>query len=368
VEVPVPFQDKKKATMPINTHGYAAKDKSGVLSPWKFDQRDLGPKDVHVKVVACGICHSDVHQARSEWGDGSIYPMVPGHEMVGIVQAVGKDVTRFKKGDKAAVGVFVDSCRTCVQCKKGTEQFCSKRVPSYNGRLLKDNSPTYGGYARDVVCEDAFVLRFPDNLDMYAGAPLLCAGITVYSPMKKYQMDTKGKKIGVIGLGGLGHMAVKFGVAFGNEVTVISRSESKRKEAINELGAKLFINSSDAAQVKAAAGTLDFIVDTVSADKDINLYMSLLGVEGVFVTVGLPPAGVNLSISPGTLINFRKSIVGSVVGSVKETQEMLDYCAKNKITSTIEKVTLDYANTAWDRMNKSDVHYRFVLDIEKSCA
>jgi D-arabinose 1-dehydrogenase-like Zn-dependent alcohol dehydrogenase len=307
-----------------------------------------------------------VHQGRCEWGGQGIFPMVPGHEIVGFVEAVGKDVSKFKKGDRAAVGVFVDSCRTCAQCTKGADQYCSKRVPSYNGRNLKDQSPTYGGYAKDVVCDEAFVLRFPDNLDMYAGAPLLCAGITVYSPMKKYGMDAKGKKIGVVGLGGLGHMAVKFGVAFGNEVTVISRSESKRKEAIEGLGATHFVNSTDSTQVKALLGSLDFIVDTASGDKDMNLYLSLLGVDGVFVTVGLPSADVSLQISAFSLISFRKAVVGSSVGSIKDIQEMLDYCALKNITSQIEKIPLEYANKAWDRVTKSDVHYRFVLDIENS--
>jgi len=351
--------------MPIKTVGYAAQDASGDMKPWAFEHRDLGPNDVHVKIVACGICHSDVHQARGEWG-GEIFPMVPGHEIVGYVESVGSAVTKVKVGDKAGVGVFVDSCRTCTSCSNDEENYCTKRVPSYNGRLLKDNSVTYGGYARDIVCEDKFVFRFPDSLDIYKGAPLLCAGITVYSPMKKFGMDAPGKKIGVVGLGGLGHMAVKFGVAFGNEVTVISRSESKRKEAMEDLGAHKFINSSDPGQLAAAKFTLDFIVDTVSAEKDMDLYMSLLGVDGTLVTVGLPPKGFQLKIAPGSLINFRKSIVGSVVGSVKETQEMLEYCAEKGISSVIEKVPMDYINKAWERMMKSDVHYRFVIDVANS--
>ncbi|CEM36796.1 unnamed protein product [Vitrella brassicaformis CCMP3155] len=346
--------------MPILTSGYAARDESGHMSPFVFEHRDVGPHDVHIKVTYCGMCHSDLHQIKNEWHNSS-YPMVPGHEVVGIVSAVGSEVTKVKVGDSAGVGCMVDSCLKCDRCLESEEQYCipGMMIGTYNAKNF-DGTPTYGGYSLDIVVKDHFVLRMPSNLPLDAAAPLLCAGITTWSPMRFYGMDKPGTKVGVVGLGGLGHMAVKFGVAFGCEVTVISSSASKEKEAIEVLGAHKFLCSKDPEAMKAASESLDFIVDTASVKKDMAPYFGLLKIDGTLVVVGIAPEP--LEIHAFSLIPRRKKIAGSLIGGIKETQEMLDFCGDKNIACTIEKIPMDYVNTAFERMTKSDVKYRFVID------
>jgi D-arabinose 1-dehydrogenase-like Zn-dependent alcohol dehydrogenase len=342
-------------------YGYAAKDSSGVLSKIEFDRREVGDSDVHIKILFCGMCHSDIHQVRGEWNN-STFPMVPGHEIVGVVEKVGKHVTKFVVGDRGAVGCLVNSCGSCAQCTvHKSEQYCPKPIWTYNSTDV-DGTSTMGGYSTHVVVNEKFALKFPDNLPMDAGAPLLCAGITTYSPMKYYGLDKPGLRLGVVGLGGLGHMAVKFGKAFGMHVTVISTSEGKRKDAVDHLGADAFLVSKDDAQMAAAAKTLDGIVDTVAIDHDFNLYANLLDTNGKYVVVGLQPEPIKLGAF--SLIGKRISFGGSLIGGIQETQEMLDFCSAKNIVSDIEKVPMEYANEAFERMIKSDVKYRFVLDLE----
>ncbi|XP_075482300.1 putative cinnamyl alcohol dehydrogenase 9 [Primulina tabacum] len=343
--------------------GWAATDPSGVLSPFHFSRRENGAEDVTIKVLYCGVCHSDLHNAKNEWGFTN-YPLVPGHEMVGLVTKTGENVQKFKVGDRVGVGVIVGSCRTCSICEQDLENYCPKLVFTYNA-LDKDGTKTYGGYSDIIVVDQHFVLRFPDNIPSDSGAPLLCAGITVYSPMKYYGMtDQPGKHLGVAGLGGLGHVAVKFGKAFGLKVTVISRSSDKEDEAINKLGADAFIVSSDPAQLKAALGTIDFIIDTIAAVHSLAPLLGLLKMNGKLITVGLPNKPLELPIFP--LVLGRKLVGGSDIGGIKETQEMLDFCGKHGITSDIELIRMDEINTAMERLAKSDVRYRFVIDVRNS--
>ncbi|XP_073059129.1 probable cinnamyl alcohol dehydrogenase 9 [Primulina eburnea] len=343
--------------------GWAATDPSGVLSPFHFSRRENGAEDVTIKVLYCGVCHSDLHNAKNEWGFTN-YPLVPGHEMVGLVTKTGEMVQKFKVGDRVGVGVIVGSCRTCSICEQDLENYCPKLVFTYNA-LDKDGTKTYGGYSDIIVVDQHFVLRFPDNIPSDSGAPLLCAGITVYSPMKYYGMtDQPGKHLGVAGLGGLGHVAVKFGKAFGLKVTVISRSSDKADEAINKLGADAFIVSSDPAQLKAALGTIDFIIDTIAAVHSLAPLLGLLKMNGKLITVGLPNKPLELPIFP--LVLGRKLVGGSDIGGIKETQEMLDFCGKHGITSDIELIRMDEINTAMERLAKSDVRYRFVIDVGNS--
>ncbi|QZK90249.1 NAD(P)-dependent alcohol dehydrogenase [Flavobacterium sp. CHNK8] len=343
----------------ILTKGYAAQDAKSDLAPWNFERRALGAHDVQFDIQFCGVCHSDLHQIKDDWG-GSIYPMVPGHEIVGKVVGVGEKVTRFKVGDLAGTGCLVDSCRTCENCKEGLEQFCiNGRTDTYNALGQDGVTPTYGGYSNTIVVHEDFVLHISDKLDLAAVAPLLCAGITTYSPLKHWKVG-KGHKLAVLGLGGLGHMAVKFGVAFGAEVTVLSTSPDKEQDA-KKLGAHHFIVTKDEKQLAKAAGTFDFILDTVSAPHDLNLYLSLLRVNGVHICVGVPPTPYE--IHAFSLIGGRRSLAGSLIGGLPETQEMLDYCAANGIVSDIELIDMKDIHEAYDRMTKGDVRYRFVIDM-----
>nr|UQB59829.1 CAD-2 [Fagopyrum tataricum] len=342
--------------------GWAAMDKSGVLSPFHFSRRDNNPDDVTVKIQFCGICHSDLHTLKNEWGFTK-YPVVPGHEIAGIVTKVGSNVVKFKEGDRVGVSVIVGSCKSCEQCKQDLENYCPRVIFTYNSPD-KDGTRTQGGYSDMIVVDQHFVLRFPDNLPFDSGAPLLCAGITVYSPMKYYGMTEPGKHLGIAGLGGLGHVAVKIGKAFGLKVTVISTSQSKEDEAINRLGADAFLVSRDPAKMKAAMGTMDFIIDTVAADHSLTPLLGLLKVSGKLITVGLPEKPLELAIFP--LAMGRKLVGGSNVGGMKEIQEMLDFCAKHNITADVEVIKMDYINTAMERLAKSDVRYRFVIDVSSS--
>ncbi|KAG2425872.1 hypothetical protein HYH02_014936 [Chlamydomonas schloesseri] len=336
--------------------GYAAQETSGILAPYSFDRRAVGPGDVRIQITHCGICHSDLHMVKNEWGN-SLYPMVPGHEIVGIVTEVGKGVTKFKPGDRAGVGCMVDSCRTCDYCKpdRSEEQFCKGQLLTYSSKL-PDGTVTMGGYSTFIVVREAFTLRLPDNLPLDATAPLLCAGITVYSPMKHFGLDKPGMRLGVVGLGGLGHMAVKIGKGLGLHVTVISTSEAKREEAIKVLGADDFIVSKDAEQMKDAASSLDGIIDTVSAKHDLAALVGLLRVDGRLVLVGVPEQPLDL---PSAALIFKRVMVsGSLIGGIRQTQEMLDFCGEKGITASIEKIPIDYINTAYERMLRSDVRYR----------
>jgi uncharacterized zinc-type alcohol dehydrogenase-like protein len=310
-------------------------------------------------ILYCGVCHSDIHQVRNEWGN-SVYPMVPGHEIVGRVTKVGNKVSRFRTGDLVGVGCLVDSCRTCDNCREGLEQYClNGNSPTYNGYEQDKKTPTYGGYSKLLVADEDFVLHISDKLPLKGVAPLLCAGITTYSPLRHWKVG-KGHKVGILGLGGLGHMAVKFAVSFGAEVTMLSSSPSKEADA-KRLGAHKFLLTKDPGQLKKVAGYFDFIVDTVSAPHDHNMYLGLLRTNGVLICVGAPPTPTQ--ILGFNLIGGRKSIAGSLIGGLKETQEMLDYCAAHDIVSDVEIIDIKDIHAAYDRMMKGDVRYRFVIDM-----
>ncbi|KAH8943557.1 hypothetical protein BDL97_13G058200 [Sphagnum fallax] len=351
------------AATEVEVTAWAAKDTSGHLAPFTFSRRATGPGDVKFKVLFCGVCHSDLHQIHNDWG-GSQYPMVPGHEIVGEVTEVGSEVKAFKVGEIVGVGCMVNSCQTCDPCTRHLEQYCLKKVIWTYSDKDYDGTPTQGGYSTIMVCKQEFVLKIPTNLPLDAAAPLLCAGITVYSPMKHFQMDVPGKHFGVVGLGGLGHMAVKFGKAFGMTVTVFSTSPAKEKEARAVLGADHFIVSKDPEQMKAAAGSIDYIIDTVSASHPLDPYLSTLKLDGKLVLVGIPEKP--LSIHAFSLTAARRFVGGSGVGGIKETQEMLDFCGEHNITCIIEKIPISYINTAMERLGKTDVKYRFVIDIGNS--
>lgn len=339
---------------------YAAQDKTSPLAPWQFERRNPGPHDVQIDIHFCGVCHSDLHQVRDEWG-GSIYPMVPGHEIVGKVTAIGSAVTRFSIGDTAAVGVMVDSCRTCKNCEQQMEQYCEEGMTgTYNGYERDKKTMTQGGYSSAIVTDERWVYQVSDKLDLAATAPLLCAGITTYSPLR-FAGVTKGMKVGIIGLGGLGHMGVKFAVSFGAEVTLISTSPSKQKDA-ERLGAHHFLLSTDKEAMKKYKGYFDVLLDCVSANHDYNNYLNLLDLEGKLMVVGLPSE--NPEVSPFALITNRRTITGSMIGGTKETQEMLDYCAEHNIVSDVEVIPVQQINEAYERMLKNDVRYRFVLDMK----
>ena len=343
----------------IATKGYAAQNAQSDLKPWSFERREVGPHDVQFDIQFCGVCHTDLHQIKNDWGEG-IFPMVPGHEIVGKVIKVGEHVKKFKVGDLAGTGCLVDSCRTCENCQDGLEQFCLNGMTgTYNSLEQDKKTPTYGGYSNTIVVHEDFVLHISDKLSLAAAAPLLCAGITTYSPLRHWKVG-KGHKLAVLGLGGLGHMAVKFGVAFGAEVTVLSTSPTKEADA-KELGAHHFVVTKDATQLANVVGSFDFILDTVSAPHDINMYLSLLKTNGVHICVGVPPTPYDLHAF--SLIGGRKSLVGSLIGGLPETQEMLDYCAANNIVSEIEIIDIKDIHAAYDRMLKGDVRYRFVIDM-----
>ena len=338
---------------------FAAQDAESTLGPWNLERRAPGPKDIQIEILYCGVCHSDLHQIRNEWGN-SIFPMVPGHEIVGRISKIGSEVKKFKVGELAGVGCLVDSCRKCENCKEGLEQYClNGSSPTYNGLEQDKKTPTYGGYSKMIVADQDFVLQISDKLPLQNVAPLLCAGITTYSPLRHWNVG-KGHKLAVLGLGGLGHMAVKFGVSFGAEVTMLSSSPSKKEDA-RKLGAHKFVLTSDPEQLKAVQGSFDFIIDTVSAPHDYNEYLGLLRTNGVLVCVGAPPAPAQ--IYAFNLIGGRKSIAGSLIGGLPETQEMLNYCADHQIVSDVEMINIQDIHRAYDRMLKGDVKYRFVIDI-----
>jgi len=343
----------------MKSHGYAAQDATSPLVPFDFERREPGPKDVVVEIDFCGICHSDIHQARNEWG-GSIYPMVPGHEIVGHVTAVGAEVTKFKVGDLAGVGVTVETCMACENCKAGAEPYCTKgMVGTYNARTY-DGETTFGGYANNIVAPEHYVYSISPKLDLAAVAPLLCAGITTYSPLRHWGVGP-GKKVGVVGLGGLGHMGLKFAHSFGAHVVQFTTSESKIADA-KKLGADEVVITKNADEMAKHAGSLDFILDCVSAPHDLNVYLSLLRLNGTLCLVGLPE--VPLPVTPFALVTNRHSLSGSMIGGMKETQEMLDYCAEKNIVSDIELTTVQKLPEAYERVVKADVKYRFVIDMK----
>jgi len=339
------------------TKGYAAASAGAPLAPFSFERREPRADDVVIDIKYCGICHSDIHQARDEWG-GSIFPMVPGHEVAGIVASVGSAVTKFKVGDHVGVGCFVDSCRSCGSCEASVEHYCSNLVATYNARE-HDGTPTFGGYAERIVVKEAYVLRIPDSLPLDAAAPLLCAGITLYSPLKHWKAGP-GKKVAIVGLGGLGHMGVKYAHALGADVTVLSHSNKKARDAVR-LGADHFFATGDPKTLETLAGTFDLIVNTVSAEMDWNAYLALLKVDGTMVVVGIPENPV--PIAAFSLIGGRRSLAGSMIGSIGETQEMLDFSGEHGITSDIEVIGIQQVNDAYERVIKSDVRYRFVIDM-----
>jgi len=343
----------------IATKAYAAQTKTSPLAPFNFERRDVGPHDVQIEILYCGVCHSDVHQARDEWG-GSIYPMVPGHEIVGKVVKVGASVKKFKAGDLAGVGVMVDSCRVCKHCQSDLENYCVEGMTgTYNGYERDGKTISQGGYSTQIVTDERYVLSISPKLDLKAVAPLLCAGITTYSPLR-YMNVKKGMKVGVIGLGGLGHMGVKFAVSMGAEVTLISTSPSKAGDA-KRLGAHHFLLSTDEKECKKYDSYFDVLLNAVSADHDYDPYLRLLDLNGTMIIVGLPSK--KPLVDPFALLKNRRSIIGSMVGGIKETQEMLDYCAEHNIVSDVEVIKMQYINEAYTRMLKSDVKYRFVIDM-----
>jgi uncharacterized zinc-type alcohol dehydrogenase-like protein len=330
------------------------------LAPISINRRSVLPKDVEIDILYCGVCHSDLHTARNDWG-GSVYPAVPGHEIVGRVTAVGSDVTKFKVGDLAAVGCIVDSCKTCSSCQQDLEQYCLNGFTgTYNGQDLHLGGQTFGGYSEKVVVDEHYVLAVPQNLDLAAVAPLLCAGVTTWSPLKHWNVK-EGSKVAVVGLGGLGHMAIKLAKGLGADVTLFSRTPDKTEDA-KALGADHVVISTDKAQMKAAAGQFDLIIDTVPYDHDINPYISTLNISGTLVLVGYLGSLENM-LNTVPMILGRKSVAGSVIGGIAETQEMLDFCGEKGIVSEIEIIKMQDINTAYERMLKSDVRYRFVIDM-----
>jgi uncharacterized zinc-type alcohol dehydrogenase-like protein len=343
--------------MSTTAKAYSTSGPKSTLAPTTIQRRDCGPNDVLINVHFCGICHSDIHQARDEWG-GSIFPMVPGHEIAGTVAKVGAAVTKYKVGDKVGVGCMVDSCRECASCRAGEEQFCERgSTMTYNGKG-KNGEPTYGGYSSSVVVTQDFVCRIPDSIPLDAAAPLLCAGITLYSPLTHWKAGP-GKKVAIVGLGGLGHMGVKIARAKGAEVTVLSRSNKKKNDS-EKLGAHRFYATEEAGTFEKLEGEFDLIINTVSSDFDVDKYMGLLKRDGTMVMVGVSPEPLKLHAF--SVIGGRKSLAGSPIGGIRETQEMLDFCAKHGIASDIEKIPASKINEAYERVLKSDVRYRFVID------
>jgi len=339
--------------------GYAAFDPKSPLSFFQFQRRDLQPHDVQIDIQYCGVCHSDLHQTRNEWSN-TTYPVVPGHEIIGKVVAVGSEVTKFKPGDTAGVGCLVDSCKDCSECQADLEQYCDYAVYTYNSADSYTGKSTYGGYSNNIVVRDDFVLHIPENLDMAATAPLLCAGITTYSPMRHWNVS-RGQKLGVVGLGGLGHMAVKFGRAFGAHTVLFTTSPGKVEDA-KRLGADEVVISRDPDQMRQHAASFDFILNTVAAPHDLDQYLSLLKRDGSMCLVGVPDHP-HPSPSVGNLIFKRRKLGGSLIGGLKETQEMLDFCGEHNIVSDIEMINIQNINEAYERMLKSDVKYRFVIDL-----
>jgi uncharacterized zinc-type alcohol dehydrogenase-like protein len=351
------WEDTK--AMPITVAAYGAQDAATPLAPMQIDRRDLRPDDVAIDILYCGVCHSDLHQARNDWKN-SIYPVVPGHEIVGTVRAVGAEVTSFKPGDKVAVGCLIDSCRECDQCAKGKEQMCRKGpTPTYNGKDRQTGELTFGGYSDAIVVREAFLLRVPDALDLSRAGPLLCAGITTYSPLREWKVGP-GSRVGVVGLGGLGHMAVKLAVGMGAEVTVITTSPSKEADA-RALGAHRVLVSTDAGAMKTARSSFDLIIDTVPVPHDLTPYLVLLDVESTLCIVGA--IDMMPGFHSGMLLGGRRRIAASPVGGIPETQELLDFCAEKNILPDCEMIAIHDINHAFERMEKADVKYRFVIDM-----
>ena len=342
----------------IKSLAYAAPAAGKPLAPFTVERREPGPEEVLLDVLFCGVCHSDVHQVRDEWG-GSTFPMVPGHEIVGRVSKAGAKVTKFKVGDLAGVGCMVDSCHACDPCKRDLEQFCEQDAAfTYNSTEMDRKTKTQGGYSTRITVPESFALRIPKGLDPAGAAPLLCAGITTYSPLRQYGCK-KGDKVGVVGLGGLGHMAVKLAAAMGAEVTVLSTSRSKEQDA-RRLGATGFESTKEEGTFKKLAGHFDLILDTISAPHDYNAYLGMLRVQGTMVVVGVPPAPT--PVHAFSLISGNKRLAGSLIGGIAQTQEMLDFCGQHQIVSDIEVIPAQKINEAYDRMVKGDVRYRFVID------
>lgn len=342
----------------LTTKGYAAKRAGASLEPFTFERREVGPRDILIRILYCGVCHSDIHQARDEWG-GAIFPMVPGHEIVGTVERVGNEVKKFKAGDSVGVGCFVDSCRTCTSCTKGLEQYCETgMIVTYNG-VDKNKQPTYGGYSTHIVVDEHYALTIPPGLALEGVAPLLCAGITTYSPLRQWGVG-KGHALAVVGLGGLGHMAVKIGRALGAEVTVLSRSDAKREDA-KRLGANDYAATSQEGTFVRLGRRFDFMIDTISAPHDLNAHLELLKTDGTYILVGASPESIPLSAF--SLILRRRRIVGSLIGGIRETQEMLDFCGEHGLTSDVEVISISQIGQAYDRVVKGDVKFRFVIDM-----
>jgi len=342
----------------LETPAFAAMSPKSKLAPFSIQRREPGPHDVLIDILYCGVCHSDIHQARDEWG-GAIFPMVPGHEIIGKVVVTGSDVKKWKVGDIVGVGCFVDSDRTCEACKAGEEQYCEGGMTlTYNSYERDGKTPTYGGYSTRIAVDENYVLRIPEGIPLERAAPLLCAGITTYSPLKHFGLK-KGDKLAVVGLGGLGHMAVKFGRAMGAHVTVLSHSPGKRDDAL-ALGAHDFLSTKDENAFKDNAGRFDFIIDMVSAEHDYNAYLGLLRRDGIMVLVGVPDP---TPVAAPSLIMKRRTLSGSLIGGIRETQEMLDFCAEHGVASDVEVIRIQDINEAYERVLKSDVRYRFVIDI-----
>ena len=342
----------------MKARGIAAMAASAPLVPFEFERRELGSRDVALNVSYAGICHSDIHQAREEWGP-SLFPMVPGHEIVGIVTAIGAAVDKFKVGDRIGIGVFIDSCRTCAPCKAGLQQYCEAGMTgTYNGYERDGKTVAFGGYSDRFVIDQDYAVTVPENLPLEGVAPLFCAGITLYSPIKHWKVGP-GTKVAVMGLGGLGHMGVKFAKALGAHVTVLSHSPAKESDAL-AMGADAFVVTNNGDVFKKHARTFDLILNTISAEIDINRYLSLLALDGTLVVIGLP--GKPYAVEVGTLLGARRSMSGSMIGGMTELQEMIDFCGKHNIVSDVEVIKADYVNTAYERTVASDVKYRFVID------
>lgn len=345
--------------MTLETKAYAAPAVKAPLAPFTISRRKPGPDDVLIEIRYCGVCHSDIHQVRDEWG-GSTFPMVPGHEIVGTVVETGENVRRWRAGERVGVGCFVDSCRDCEACKAGEEQYCERGASfTYNSYEQDGKTPTYGGYSTQITVDQSYVVRIPDGIPMEGAAPLLCAGITTYSPLRSFGVKA-GDKVAILGLGGLGHMGVKLAKALGAHVTVLSHSPGKRDDALR-LGADDFVATDDPQAFERNAGRFHFILDTVSAQHDYNAYLNLLRLDGTMVLVGVPDPA---PLSAGTLISRRRRIAGSNIGGIRETQEMLDFCAAHHIAADVEVIPISQIDEAYERTMRSDVRYRFVIDID----
>ncbi|MEY3254595.1 MAG: hypothetical protein RJA01_601 [Actinomycetota bacterium] len=344
----------------MKSKGYAVLEAKAELVPFEFERRALGRNDVGFEILYAGICHSDIHQAREEWG-AALFPMVPGHEIVGVVTSTGEDVSKFSVGDRIGVGVFIDSCRNCENCVRGLQQYCLEGMTgTYNGYERNSSQIAFGGYSNYFVIDQDFAVKVPNSLELSAVAPLLCAGITLYSPLRHWKAQP-GQRIAIMGLGGLGHMGVKFASALGAEVTVLSHSKTKEADA-RRMGATHFVDTQNADWNKGLKKQFDLVLNTVSADLDLEPYLSTLKTDGTLVVIGLP--GKPYSVNSGTLLDGRRSIAGSMIGGIPELQEMLEFCGNHNIVSDVEVITADYINVAYERTVASDVRYRFVIDAQ----